>query len=106
MTAGIIKGDEMKSRIFLLNLVLTAVLLASCAPKAAQPPAPVGVDVPQAATPAPVDTTQPQQPQSQATEAPVQVIPTSRGDKLQATDPATVSLASGDLQMVEFFRFT
>jgi hypothetical protein len=31
---------------------------------------------------------------------------TSRGPNLEATDPATVSLASGGLQLVEFFRFT
>ncbi|HVF26305.1 MAG TPA: hypothetical protein VNA23_10475 [Anaerolineales bacterium] len=31
---------------------------------------------------------------------------TSRGPELHATDPTTVSLASGQLQFVEFFRFT
>jgi len=31
---------------------------------------------------------------------------TPRGDALEATDPTTVSLASGGLQLVEFFRFT
>jgi len=31
---------------------------------------------------------------------------TSRGPGLHATDPATVSLASGGLQLIEFFRFT
>jgi hypothetical protein len=31
---------------------------------------------------------------------------TSRGPDLHATDPTTVSLASGGLQFVEFFRFT
>jgi hypothetical protein len=35
-----------------------------------------------------------------------QVVATSRGPDLEATDPSTVSLASGDLQLVEFFRFT
>jgi hypothetical protein len=34
------------------------------------------------------------------------VVVTPRGDALEATDPATVSLASGGLQLVEFFRFT
>jgi hypothetical protein len=37
---------------------------------------------------------------------PVQVAATSRGPELEATDPTTVSLASGQLQLVEFFRFT
>lgn len=36
----------------------------------------------------------------------VQAVATSRGDMLEATDPSTVSLASGQLQLVEFFRFT
>jgi len=35
-----------------------------------------------------------------------QPIATSRGPNLEATDPATVSLASGGIQFVEFFRFT
>lgn len=35
-----------------------------------------------------------------------QPIATSRGPDLHATDPTTVSLASGGLQFVEFFRFT
>ena len=92
----------MKSRIFLLNLFLAAVLLASCAPKAAQPPAPVNAAPPQAAATQVPGNTSP----AQATEVLVQAAPTSRGDKLEATDPATVNLASGDLQLVEFFRFT
>jgi hypothetical protein len=33
-------------------------------------------------------------------------VATSRGPNLEATDPATVELASGGLQLVEFFRFT
>ena len=42
-----------------------------------------------------------------STEVPaVQAIATSRGPDLHATDPTTVSLASGQLQLVEFFRFT
>jgi hypothetical protein len=36
----------------------------------------------------------------------VQAVATSRGSNLEATDPTTVSLASGQLQLVEFFRFT
>jgi flagellar basal body-associated protein FliL len=34
------------------------------------------------------------------------VQPTSRGPNLEASDPSTVNLASGQLQLVEFFRFT
>ena len=36
----------------------------------------------------------------------VQLVATSRGPELHATDPTTVSLASGQIQFVEFFRFT
>jgi len=35
-----------------------------------------------------------------------QPVATSRGPNLEATDPATVSLASEQIQFVEFFRFT
>ncbi|HZM20598.1 MAG TPA: hypothetical protein VFC02_02575 [Anaerolineales bacterium] len=38
------------------------------------------------------------------TEAPP--VATSRGPNLEATDPSTVSLGSGQIQFVEFFRFT
>ncbi|HNN12547.1 MAG TPA: hypothetical protein PKL78_03250 [Anaerolineales bacterium] len=36
----------------------------------------------------------------------VQPVATSRGPNLEATNPATVALASGQLQLIEFFRFT
>jgi hypothetical protein len=39
-------------------------------------------------------------------DANAQPIATSRGPDLEATDPSTVSLASGGLHFVEFFRFT
>jgi hypothetical protein len=44
--------------------------------------------------------------QPAASEATTLPVATSRGPDLHATDPATVSLASGGLQFVEFFRFT
>ncbi|HKZ43779.1 MAG TPA: hypothetical protein VJZ78_01945 [Anaerolineales bacterium] len=34
------------------------------------------------------------------------IQPTSRGPNLEASDPSLVNLASGQLQLVEFFRFT
>ena len=40
-----------------------------------------------------------------ATSAPLPVA-TSRGPNLEATDPASVRLDSGGLQLLEFFRFT
>jgi hypothetical protein len=88
----------MKPRIFFLTFGLVAVLLASCAPQATQPPEPLA-----AATQTPESVTQPQV----TADAPTVVaVATSRGPNLEATDPATVSLASGQLQLVEFFRFT
>ena len=36
----------------------------------------------------------------------VLAVATSRGPNLEATDPSTVKLASGQLQLIEFFRFT
>jgi hypothetical protein len=84
------------SRIF-LTLGLLAVLLASaCAPAVTASPA-----AEMTVTPTPLEAT--------ATLAPTEaVLPvaTSRGPNLEATDPSTVALASGGLQLVEFFRFT
>jgi len=91
-----------------LALSMIAVLLAACAPTAATKAPNANPPPQQAATQAPES--QPVQPQ--ATEEPAQQDPapvaaaTSRGDALQATDPKTVSLASGEIQLIEFFRFT
>jgi hypothetical protein len=80
-------------------LALLLVLLATCAP----------------AVPVPVETQVTSQvPQAASTEITVSevnqatptVVVTPRGPELVATDPSTVSLASGQLQLVEFFRFT
>lgn len=84
----------MKPRLFFWTLSLIAVLVASaCASTAAAVPAATASPVPitQAPTAGSVD---------------VQAVATSRGPNLEATDPTTVSLASGQLQLVEFFRFT
>ena len=89
------------SRIF-LTLGLFAVLLASaCAPAVtASPAAEVTVTSQVTVTSTPEATLAP-------TEAALaQPVATSRGPDLEATDPATVALASGGLQLVEFFRFT
>src|SRR5262245_12581501 len=102
----------MKTR-FLPSLVLLAVLLASCAPSAAnetsstQPTAPAAVVVQPTATlalevPLPTANTAP----TEAGAATALPIATSRGPNLEATDPLTVNLASGQIQFVEFFRFT
>ena len=105
---------KMKPRFF-LNLSLLAVLLASCSPVAVTqlPAAPV-VIAPSATFPPPVPTLDQGVPptQVQIIEAPTEAIAptpfpvaTSRGPNLEATDPTTVSMASGGLQFVEFFEF-
>ncbi len=94
----------MKPRLFFWTFSLVAVLLASaCAPAATSvATAPPAVEVIPATaalqSTAPTATT--------AGSVDVQAVATSRGPDLEATDPTTVSLASGQLQLVEFFRFT
>ena len=86
---------------FFLRLCLLAVFLAGCAPAASTvAPTPVVAVEPTATIPQPLPTLETS---AQSTAMPVA---TSRGPDLQATDPTTVSLASGGLQLVEFFRFT
>ena len=98
----------MKPRFFFPALGLVAVLLTvSCAPAATTPAAPTEAVIP--ATAAPAESSAPAETASaptQSVEVEVQAIATSRGPNLEATDPSTVSLASGQLQLVEFFRFT
>ncbi len=92
------------------SLLLLALLLASCAPAAVtdaptQPAAPVPrwsrVQRPFLRGEAPAV-----EPTSEAAAPAPLPVATSRGPDLHATDPGTVNLASGQLQFVEFFRFT
>lgn len=101
----------MRPRFLFLTMGLVAALsvtVVSCS----APAAPAVDSAPPAAAPTEASAPQPTAAvPAEATEAPaqaaeVQPVPTSRGPKLEATDPATVSLASGQLQLVEFFRFT
>ena len=80
------------------SLVLLAVFLASCAPAAS----PVVTAPPTAVETA----TQPNAEPTDSLAPSVPVVATSRGPNLEATDPSTVNLAAGQLQLVEFFRFT
>ncbi|RJP51627.1 MAG: hypothetical protein C4583_08175 [Anaerolineaceae bacterium] len=99
-------------RLSLLTVGLLAILLASaCAPAASSSPtAPVDasatpVSQPTAEVVVPNLTVQPEATLA-PTEAAALPVATSRGPGLEATDPSSVSFASGGLQLVEFFRFT
>ena len=105
----------MKNRFHLWTLCLVAVMTVSaCAPAVTVTNVPTEASVPQVLLP--TATLQPTlvQPTIASAETiaaptqPVEVQPvaTSRGPDLEATDPMTVALASGSLQLVEFFRFT
>ena len=105
-----------KSRLF-SSFVLLAVLLASCAPAAVtespvQPVDSVAVEpsttpIPDEASAPTVDLTATYMLELLSATPPSDVLPvaTSRGPNLEATDPTTVSMASGGLQFVEFFEF-
>ncbi len=103
----------MKPRLIFLTVgLITAIVLSSCAPAVTSPPvapiaSPLGTVASAPATSAPTDLSAPEATVSDPTQAvEVQAVATSRGPNLEATDPASVSLASGQLQLVEFFRFT
>jgi len=98
-----------------VSFILLAVFLASCSPAAATvTQEPVAVVQPTATFPPPVPTLiQSNEATQGVTEVPTEAIAptaipvaTSRGPNLEATDPTTVNLASGQIQFVEFFRFT
>jgi hypothetical protein len=104
----------MSKRHFLPGLILLAVLLAACAPAETSTRSPEIVSATPiilelTATPI-VDLTATHvdlDSLNSATPAPTaQAVATSRGPNLEAIDPTTVSLASGGVQFVEFFRFT
>ncbi|MBL8101624.1 MAG: hypothetical protein JNM02_03765 [Anaerolineales bacterium] len=96
----------MKPRLFFWTVSLIVVLAASACASAQSTSAPVAEAPPVEALPA---TAAPEATAPAATTASsvdVQAVATSRGPDLEATDPTTVSLASGQLHLVEFFRFT
>jgi hypothetical protein len=102
----------MKNPRFFLRLSLLTVILASCSPGAVTGTPGQSVSSVQQIEPsvtpfAPASS--PQEAVAAPTEAALPTpfpIATSRGPDLHATDPTTVSLVSGQLQFVEFFRFT
>lgn len=85
--------------------LVVALMLVACAPAESAPPPDPQVE----STPAAAETVATSTPEAlppQTNEPQVQAVATSRGSDLHATDPTTVSLAAGQLQLVEFFRFT
>ena len=88
--------------------LLAVVLASACAPAVSSSPVAEATEPPVSAVTATLAATQPAIP-PEATLTPTEaVLPvaTARGPNLEATDPTTVALASGGLQLVEFFRFT
>ena len=104
----------MRQNRLVLCVILSTILFAACAPAETSPRSPETASaaplvLAASATPivdltaTPVYTDAP----NSATPLPTaQAVATSRGPNLEATDPTTVSLASGGVQFVEFFRFT
>jgi hypothetical protein len=85
--------------------LVAAIVLSSCAPAVATSPVtPLDTALP-TSTSAPSNVSATTAPEVTSV-VPVQAVATSRGPNLEATDPASVSLASGQLQLIEFFRFT
>ncbi len=83
----------MKPHVLLFILILMA-MMASCAPQKAAPQ----LQESQSAQSSLAT-------KSAATETAATVIAAS-GDEMVATDPETFSIASGELQLVEFFSYT
>ena len=105
----------MKTRRFLTSILFCVLLVTACAPAVSEPGEQPSVTFPVEASSTPlVDGPSPTldaavQPTVELTAAPhvdALSVATSRGPDLHATDPTTVSLATGQLHFVEFFRFT
>ena len=101
----------MRTRLF-STLNLLTVLLTACAAANTAEPASIQTTAP-AAVVQPSETMVLEARSPTAEMAPTETVSstalpvaTSRGPDLEATDPLTVSLASGQIQFVEFFRFT
>lgn len=89
------------------TLAMGILLAAACAPAPAPlPTAAMPTAIPAATDPGTAQPTPTAPLQIVTVASSPQPVATSRGPDLEATNPATVSLASGGLQLVEFFRFT
>lgn len=104
------EDDLIRKTLLTLGLLIVFVLSACTPPTASAPPAPPtqtpesqSADLPKEATEIPAAVV-PLETEAPAEEV-VVVQPTSRGNELEATDPATVNLVSGQPQLIEFFAF-
>ncbi len=103
----------MKTRL-LSSLSLLAVLMAACGPASTATTPSATTQAPTVLEPSTTLATSTLEPVTDSTlSVPTEAIAptplpiaTSRGPDLEATDPTTVNLASGQVQFVEFFRFT
>lgn len=91
--------------LWLLPGLVMALVLASCAPAAVTSVPTAGSPEVQAAAPTATLTPGQAEPFPPEVAQPSATV-TPRGSELVASDPSAVSLASGQLQLVEFFRFT
>lgn len=99
----------MKPRFILWSLGLVIALLAvSCAPAAPTESAPPEESAPSVDSAPATEAAAPEsEPTAIVLTDPTELPPfVPHGNDLVATDPTTVSLASGGLQLIEFFRFT
>jgi hypothetical protein len=99
----------MKPHLPARTLILVTVLLtSSCASATEASTAVPGMETPSSTAVATVSPSVPRATTEAAAEPTqgIQPLATSRGPELHATDPSTVNLAAGQLQVVEFFRFT
>jgi len=95
-----------KSFFMWISCLVAILLIAGCAPEFKEQPAIPAVIDPSSAIPLAATSTAEIMVSEPTPSADVQPAATSRGPNLEATDPTEVSLASGQLQLVEFFRFT
>ena len=95
----------MKSCLF-LSLLFLGMFLAACSPAASGSSTEPPLAGSSPTVPASPSTPPPTAGPTEAAIASPLPLATSRGPELHATDPTSVSLAAGDLQLVEFFRFT
>lgn len=97
----------MRNRFYLFTLLGAALMISGCAPVSKTEVSQTVVEniVVETDATAPQSTALPVSSETAPSPLPL-AVPTSRGDHLVATDPASVKLSEGTPTLVEFFRFT